>query len=98
MGDPAGVGPEVTLKALQREEVWRAARPLVIGDARVLDRVSQRIGIEMQIDSFSDVEEASFKNQNPQVLDLANVEIESLHPDSEVIQSCWPNAVNQHTL
>jgi 4-hydroxythreonine-4-phosphate dehydrogenase len=78
MGDPAGVGPEVTLKALQREEVWRAARPLV--------------GIEMQIDSFSDVEEASFKNQNPQVLDLANVEIESLHP-GQVSMMCGHAAV-----
>jgi 4-hydroxythreonine-4-phosphate dehydrogenase len=92
MGDPAGVGPEVTLKALQREEVWRTARPLVIGDADVLSEVSQRLGLAMQIDSFSDVEEASFENQNAQVLDLANVDIESLQP-GQVSMMCGHAAV-----
>lgn len=37
MGDPAGIGPEIICKALSRPEVFKAARPLVIGDARVLE-------------------------------------------------------------
>jgi 4-hydroxythreonine-4-phosphate dehydrogenase len=38
MGDPAGVGPEVILKALAVEEVFASCRPLIIGDRRILDR------------------------------------------------------------
>ena len=33
MGDPASIGPEITLKALSDRIVYEVCRPLVIGDA-----------------------------------------------------------------
>jgi len=36
MGDPAGIGPEIVIKALCREEVRNACLPLVIGSPEVL--------------------------------------------------------------
>jgi 4-hydroxythreonine-4-phosphate dehydrogenase len=36
MGDPAGIGPEITLKALARAELYKECIPLVIGDAAIL--------------------------------------------------------------
>ena len=38
MGDPAGIGPEICVRALLSPEVRDASRSLVIGDARVLER------------------------------------------------------------
>ena len=38
MGDPAGVGPEVVVKALAHPAVKRTCRPLVLGDWEVLQR------------------------------------------------------------
>ncbi|MEX0801880.1 MAG: 4-hydroxythreonine-4-phosphate dehydrogenase PdxA [Candidatus Binatia bacterium] len=38
MGDPAGVGPEVILKALSHATVKRACNPLILGDWGVLQR------------------------------------------------------------
>jgi 4-hydroxythreonine-4-phosphate dehydrogenase len=38
MGDPAGVGPEVIVKALARPEPYTFCRPLVIGDRKRLDK------------------------------------------------------------
>ncbi|MFQ5903398.1 MAG: PdxA family protein, partial [Candidatus Binatia bacterium] len=38
MGDPAGVGPEVVLKALAHPAVGKVCRPLVLGDWGVLQR------------------------------------------------------------
>ena len=38
MGDPAGIGPEIVLKALTHPAVRRDCRPLVIGDWGVLSR------------------------------------------------------------
>lgn len=38
MGDPAGVGPEVVLKALADPAVRKACHPLVLGDLELLDR------------------------------------------------------------
>jgi 4-hydroxythreonine-4-phosphate dehydrogenase len=44
-GDPAGVGPEIIIKALQRENLFARCRPLVIGDARVLARAAGWLGL-----------------------------------------------------
>jgi len=44
MGDPAGIGPEVILKALLRDDVYQVCRPIVLGDINVLRMVSKEIG------------------------------------------------------
>ena len=41
MGDAAGVGPEVIVKALAHRKVYGLCRPLVIGDARPLARAAR---------------------------------------------------------
>lgn len=46
MGDPAGIGPEITVRALADPEVTAAARCRVFGDARVLQRAAARCGRE----------------------------------------------------
>src|SRR5438093_13107919 len=43
MGDPAGIGPEVIVKALARPAVRRLCRPLVIGSAEVLARTIRHV-------------------------------------------------------
>ena len=35
MGDPAGIGPEITVRALNRKETYEKCRPVVTGDPRV---------------------------------------------------------------
>ena len=42
MGDPAGIGPEILLKALSDPELKKAARLLVLGDLGVLERTRVR--------------------------------------------------------
>jgi 4-hydroxythreonine-4-phosphate dehydrogenase len=44
LGDPAGVGPEIAAKALAVPEVRDKARPLVIGDARVMTAAARPAG------------------------------------------------------
>lgn len=44
MGDPAGVGPEIVVKALSREELYERCRPLVIGDKSILKRAAGWVG------------------------------------------------------
>ena len=41
MGDPAGVGGEVILKALPR--LSRRSTPVIVGDARVFDQLASRL-------------------------------------------------------
>ena len=45
-GDPAGIGPEVVLKALADRELLNTARWVVIGDAAILKMVGTQIGLK----------------------------------------------------
>ena len=80
LGDPAGVGPEITAKALARSEVWDCCRPLVIGDAGVLARAVALVSAPLTIHSITDVAEARFDPAAPDVLDLGNVDPDALQP------------------
>lgn len=43
VGDPAGIGPEVVLKALEDREVLQMCTPVIIGDESQLDYVAEKI-------------------------------------------------------
>ena len=74
MGDPAGVGPEVTVKALADGELLRIARPLVIGDARVLAQAAKVSGVTAPIRAWRSPAEATYDGAGIDVLDLENVD------------------------
>ena len=46
-GDPAGIGPEVVLKALTDQELLNTARWVVIGDASILKMAAGQIGLTL---------------------------------------------------
>lgn len=37
MGDPAGNGSEISVKALSRSEIYEQCRPVIIGDAACME-------------------------------------------------------------
>jgi 4-hydroxythreonine-4-phosphate dehydrogenase len=49
LGDVSGVGPEVTLKALAAEAGADDERYLLIGDAALLDRLNQQLGLNLPL-------------------------------------------------
>lgn len=44
LGDPAGIGPEITVKALASHSIYEKCRPLVIGDVSVLKNAAKIVG------------------------------------------------------
>jgi 4-hydroxythreonine-4-phosphate dehydrogenase len=50
-GDPAGIGPEISMKAALDPNVRAACRPIIVGDPRVVARHAEacRIGAEIQV-------------------------------------------------
>ncbi len=78
MGDPAGIGPEVTVKAVARREVWRCCRPLVVGDAGILIAALEMTGVELRVHPIGDVADADFGPTTLDVLDLDNVDMAAL--------------------
>ena len=54
MGDPCGIGPEITVKTLADPGINEKCRPLLIGDADILEQAAQRIGIRHFMGRYAD--------------------------------------------
>ena len=78
MGDPAGIGPEVTAKALKDEWVWQRCRPVVVGSTRALDASIKTIGAQVTCRSVSTVAEVDGPPGTVSVLDLDNLDYDSM--------------------
>ncbi|MCI8416871.1 MAG: 4-hydroxythreonine-4-phosphate dehydrogenase PdxA [Lachnospiraceae bacterium] len=48
MGDAAGIGPEITCKALARPEIYRVCRPIVLGDIRIIRHIIERCNLPLK--------------------------------------------------
>jgi 4-hydroxythreonine-4-phosphate dehydrogenase len=73
MGDPAGVGPEIIVKALAQQSPYEVCRPLVIGDAKRLQAAAGILTLSKPVRPISSVEEATFQQSEIECLDLALV-------------------------
>jgi 4-hydroxythreonine-4-phosphate dehydrogenase len=74
MGDPAGIGPEIAAKALADPAVRAAARPLVIGDARVVAEAARVARVDLPVRPLDRVADASWATGAIEVLDLRNAD------------------------
>lgn len=73
MGDAAGVGPEVIMKALAHRELYAIARPLVVGDAKHLAAAGRIVGSNLVVSVITEPEDARFEPGTVDCIDLALV-------------------------
>ncbi len=79
MGDPASIGPEITVKTLADKRMYDDCRPLIIGDASVMEKALKITGHEeLKIHAVKEVKEAFFQYGTIDVLDMGLVDIEKL--------------------
>ena len=69
MGDPAGIGPEIILRSLSRDDIYRVCRPLILGDTGALRMVSKDAGSP----SFHVISSPSEVTGRPGVIDVMPV-------------------------
>ncbi len=78
MGDPGGIGPEVCAKALAVEEVHALCRPLVVGDAAVVEDAIRFCGLGRGVRAVDQPAEGRYERGTIDVLDLHNMPLERL--------------------
>ncbi len=71
MGDPAGIGPEVVVKALQNDELYRICKPLVIGNLSILKRIETIIRSGSQ---FNVIQEPGAGKYQTGIVDLISLD------------------------
>ena len=73
MGDPAGNGPEITVKALAHADLYDRCRPIVVGDAKMIEQAARFVGRpDIQIHRCGQVSDAKFQ---PGTIDVLHLEL-----------------------
>lgn len=75
MGDPAGIGPEIIIKALSLKETYEKCSPVVTGDAAVMEFAARQLGTDLRINAVNDVKDALFEYGTIDVYDLHCVDM-----------------------
>ena len=90
MGDPFGNGPEITVRALSRPEVYECCRPVVVGDLTSMEyacRIAAQVyGSTPSLHVIREVSEALFTCGTIDVLDLGLVP-----------EDCYPSLSDDRT-
>jgi 4-hydroxythreonine-4-phosphate dehydrogenase len=68
-GDPAGIGPEISLKAALDPAVRAACRPVLVSDATILERHAVACGIQAKLHPIGRIEDAGAAGARLAVLD-----------------------------
>jgi len=80
MGDPAGVGPEIIVKALLHQTIYERCRPLVIGDQRLLARAAGWVATTPTFESIQEPAAGRYQPGTITLLDLANADPAMIPP------------------
>ena len=70
VGDPAGVGPEIVLKALAETSLYDSTRPVVYADRCVLEQAGDALGTRPHLNAVLDPAEGRFR---PGCIDFVDV-------------------------
>ena len=73
VGDPGGIGPEVTVKALALPQTYRICRPLVVADAALMREAVRVAGAVVEVRAVRSPVEGVYRPGLIDVLDLGNV-------------------------
>jgi len=80
MGDPVGIGPEITLKALASPDLYNVCRPVVLGDRGVLEWAAIRVGPAPSMNPVSDPSQGRYEPGLIDVADLSALDCKRLLP------------------
>ena len=75
-GDPAGIGPEVCVKALNVSEVYEICNPLVVCDARIIEQAIEFCGLDLKVNSVKEPGKGLYQYGIIDVLNIPNIEMD----------------------
>jgi len=84
MGDPAGIGPEIILKGLLRDDIYRVCRPIILGDIGVLRIVSKKAG-SLSLQLISSPSEVTGRPGLIEVMPVSDLKEDSFMPGQPTI-------------
>ena len=78
MGDAAGIGPEITCKSFLHGDIFEICRPVVIGDAKVIDHIIKLYNLSLTVNRIDNVEDGRYISGVVDVLHSEDIDIDKL--------------------
>ncbi|MCJ7507648.1 MAG: 4-hydroxythreonine-4-phosphate dehydrogenase PdxA, partial [candidate division Zixibacteria bacterium] len=96
MGDPAGIGPEVLVKALKSDEIRRKCIPVIFGSYEIILQAAKRYAKNLKItkiESLDEIEESRINlfdctNINPKQIEIGKINYASAKMAIEAVLAC----------
>jgi 4-hydroxythreonine-4-phosphate dehydrogenase len=80
MGDPAGIGPEILVRTVADQSVTQAARCLVYGDARVIEKAVREAKVGLKVHAINNPTDAIYAQNSIEVIDFENADPANFEP------------------
>ncbi|MDY7032948.1 MAG: 4-hydroxythreonine-4-phosphate dehydrogenase PdxA [Thermodesulfobacteriota bacterium] len=80
MGDPAGVGPEIIVKALADPELFKVCTPLILGDSGVISKTANNLGVDIRIQVTEGIKDEKYQVGFIHILNLSHIDMNTLVP------------------
>ena len=74
MGDPAGVGPEITVKALAHKEIYDLCNPVVVGNKDVMENAIRICQVDLKLNIIDKVEDGLYQSGTIDLINLDNID------------------------
>ena len=79
MGDPAGIGAEIIVKALSSKEIYERSKPVVIGSKSVIDDALKFIPSNLKLNVIKNTEEIKGEFGIIDLIDLDNIKLDEFN-------------------
>lgn len=76
MGDPAGCGPELSVKAFSDSALYSKCRPVLVGDAGVMRKSISVLGAGLAVNAVESIKDCRFEPGMMDVYDLKLIDME----------------------
>ena len=70
MGDAAGIGPEILVKALNEKDIYDISKPLIIGDKDRIDQALRVCNLDLAVNVVEDLKDGKYEYGTIDIVDL----------------------------
>lgn len=79
LGDPAGIGPEISIKAFAKKDLYERCQPLLVGDACVVEKYLQaHPELDLKLNVVEEPDQGKYVYGTIDLIDLKAVDIDQL--------------------
>lgn len=80
LGDPAGIGPEIVVKSIAKEETNTYANIVVFGNKEILEKAIAVCEVDMKINIIENPQDGDYNNKTLNLVNIDNIDMNKFEP------------------